>query len=59
LRELKVLKHFLLEAPLKSPTEHFLQEVPLKSPTEHSLVGIEEGYSEKLASEAHIELHGS
>jgi hypothetical protein len=60
LRELKVLKHFLLEAPLKSPTEHFLLEVPLKSPMEqHSLVGIEEGYSEKLASEAHIELPGS
>jgi len=46
LRELKVLKYFLLEAPLKSPTEH-------------SLVGIEEGYSEKLASEARIELPGS
>lgn len=59
LRELKVLKHFLLEAPLKSPTEHFLLEVPLKSPMEHSLVGIEEGCSEKLASEAHTELPGS
>ena len=32
LREPKVLKHFLLEAPLKSPMEHFLLEVPLKSP---------------------------
>jgi|SwirhisoilCB1_FD_contig_41_9340763_length_1462_multi_4_in_0_out_0_1 hypothetical protein len=59
LRELKVLKHFLLEAPLKSPMEHFLLEVPLKSPTEYSLVGREEGYSERLASEAHIELPGS
>jgi hypothetical protein len=59
LREPKVSKHFLLEVLLKSPTEHFLLEVPLKSPVEHSLVGIEEGYSEKVASEAHIELPGS
>jgi hypothetical protein len=57
LREPKV--SFLLEVLLKSPTEHFLLEVPLKSPVEHSLVGIEEGYSEKVASEAHIELPGS
>jgi hypothetical protein len=51
LREPKVLKHFLLEAPLKSPMEHFLLEVPLKSPTNYSLVGREEGYSGSLASE--------
>ena len=38
---------------------YFLLEVPLKSPTEYSLVGREEGYSGSLASEAHIELPGS
>lgn len=46
LRELKVLKHFLPEAPLKIPME--------RSP-----VDTEEDCSESLASEAHIELPGS
>lgn len=46
LGELKVSKHFQLE-------------VALKSPTVYSLVDIEEGYYENLASEAHIELSGS
>jgi hypothetical protein len=43
LTELKVLKHF-----------H--QEVLLETPREHFPVDIEAGYSENLASEAHIEL---
>ena len=46
LRELKVWKHFLPEAPLKNPMEC-------------SLVDTAEDYSENLASEAHIELPGS
>jgi hypothetical protein len=46
LRELKVWKHFLPEAPLKIPMEC-------------SLVDTAEDYSENLASEAHIEPPGS